>query len=162
MTPSISSENSSFQPGSALHLYTDGSYLASKKLGGWSAVLFNQTECLHSIYGSQAGTSSLQMELTAALKGLEFVLNHFDCPVILHTDSKILLEGIEYKIKRYRHQEWRHKSGRPVPFQPLWEALDKSVRNHSVSVRWVKGHHRSKGNQMADRLARQALFEKVE
>lgn len=95
--------------------------------------------------------SKVKTQIADTLKFKEFE------SVILHTDSKILIEGLEGKIERYRQQSWLHLSGRPVESKTLWEKFDQLTDQLNVTVKWVKGHNGNLGNQMADELARQAI-----
>lgn len=142
-----------------LKIYTDGGYDSRRDLGGWAVVITNQGNERLTFQGQARHTSSLEMELTAAVRALEWLAEqspHPDC-MALFTDSKILIEGLEGKIARYRRQNWRHLSGRPVPSRLLWERLEQLTKQLPVSVQWIKGHARHPGNLLADQLAREAM-----
>lgn len=153
-----------------LHIYTDGGYVAKNDIGGWGVVItehIDNRQNTHHYSGHQRQTSSLEMELTAAVRGLEQIIEirqrqqpetNGKLPnITLYTDSKILLEGLEGKIERYRQQNWVHKSGRPVASRSLWERLQELIQALNVHVKWVKGHSRHEGNLQADALARSAI-----
>lgn len=142
-----------------LKIYTDGGYDARRDLGGWAVVITNQSDERLTFQGQARHTSSLEMELTAAVSALEWLAEqsqHPDC-MALFTDSKILIEGLEGKIARYRQQNWRHLSGRPVPSRPLWERLEQLTQQLPIRVHWIKGHARHPENLLADQLARDAM-----
>lgn len=144
----------------SLRVYTDGSYHAQQNLGGWGVVIIDAHQKVCQYSGCKRHTSSLEMELTAAVFALQQLVDDSVNAknISLFTDSKILLEGLEYKIERYRQQNWTHKSGRPVESRDLWLRLQYLSQSLPVSIKWVKGHAKNPGNIMADALARKALL----
>jgi len=134
-------------------------------IGGWGYVFMFKDNLVYSQHGSCRDSSSLEMELMAAVQALNNVNTQIDDAlefqkvqsIVLHTDSKILIEGLEGKIERYRQQNWLHLSGRPVESKTLWENFDRLTDQLNVTVKWVKGHNGNLGNQMADELARKAM-----
>jgi len=142
-----------------IELYSDGGYISTKNIGGWGAVIFKDNQPYFTEFGCRKNTSSLEMELQAAVMALEMVktkLNPFN-NIVLHTDSRILIEGLDGKIAKYRQHNWLHQSGRPVESRALWEKFETLTRDLNVTVKWVKGHNGNLGNQMADDLARKAM-----
>ncbi|WP_178862413.1 ribonuclease H family protein [Thiomicrorhabdus cannonii] len=140
-----------------LKIYTDGGYEARQDKGGWGVVFTNQTAEQITLHGHASQTSSLEMELTAAVKALEWLAQTpYPQQIDLFTDSKILIEGLGGKIARYRRQNWLHLSGRPVASRLLWEKLELLTQQMRINVHWIKGHARHAGNLQADQLARQA------
>ena len=153
-----------------IHIYSDGSYFEKNKTGGWGAVLFEASSSQHEISrisGSKNDTCSLEMELTAANNALESLgkklKEHSNNEkqayhITLFTDSRVLLEGLDQKIQSWRQQNWIHKSGNPVKYQPLWESLEALTQQYQVNWCWVKGHNGNAGNTIADQLAREATM----
>ena len=39
----------------------------------------------------------------------------------------------------------------------LWQKLDEANEKHTVHWHWIKGHSGDEGNDMADKLANQAM-----
>ncbi|WP_373017192.1 ribonuclease H [Thiomicrorhabdus sp.] len=147
------------EPMRHLAVYTDGGYVAKQDIGGWGVVIIDQNNQHQRFSGWQRHTSSLEMELQAAVHALEHIResSQNDIPIQLFTDSKILIEGLDYKIRQYRQQKWIHKSGRPVESRSLWERLEHLTNTLKVTVKWVKGHKNTPGNLIADQLAREAI-----
>ncbi len=159
--PQLNSASSIYQTSTdSLRVYTDGSYHAQQNLGGWGVVIIDAHQKVWQYSGCKRHTSSLEMELTAAVFALQQLVDDSVSAknISLYTDSKILLEGLEYKIEHYRRQNWIHKSGRPVESRELWLRLQHLSQSLPVSINWVKGHARNPGNLMADALARKALL----
>ncbi len=152
-----------------IHIYSDGGYFEKQDVGGWGAVIFKQEQELQRLSGWQKKSSSLEMELKAALNALQQLNNHnrLSAPtyliyqITLFTDSRVLIEGLSQKIKHWRKNNWIHKSGNPIKYQSLWEALDTLTQQYQVSLKWVKGHNGNYGNTLADQLAREAVTERL-
>lgn len=142
-----------------IELYSDGGYISNKNIGGWGVVALQDNKPILTECGSCKNTSSLEMELHAAVTALELVKTKIKSlkNIVLHTDSRILIEGLEGKIARYRQQNWIHQSGRPVESRDLWERLEFLTQDLNATVKWIKGHSGNLGNQMADELARKAM-----
>jgi len=144
---------------STLEVFSDGGYLSKLNIGGWGVAIIENNQSTYTNLGACRTQSSLEMELLAAVKALEVAKNSQkpNQTILLHTDSRILIEGLEGKIERYKQQGWLHLSGRPVESRALWERFECLTLQPNVQVKWVKGHNGNLGNQMADQLARQAI-----
>lgn len=155
MTPQPHSSNTSPQ----VALYTDGSYFPQHRQGGWGVAVFVDGHLHATCNGVQAHTTSLEMELKAAVEGLLWLENSGFTDTITHlyTDSKILIEGLEFKIQTYHQQAWQHLSGRPVESRVLWEQLEELTQTLGIEVHWIKGHRGHLGNELADELASSAV-----
>ena len=81
-------------------VYTDGSCLGNPGIGGWAFVLKSESQHL-SHYGYEKETTNNRMELTAAIKALEF-LNKNDEPLTIITDSNYLKNGINSWITNWK------------------------------------------------------------
>ena len=77
-------------------IYTDGACRGNPGPGGWG-VLIKYKEHSKEMYGGDASTTNNKMELTAAIEALKEIKE--PCEIILYTDSKYVLKGIE---------EWIH------------------------------------------------------
>lgn len=151
-----------------INIYSDGGYFEKQDIGGWGSVIFQQDQELSRLSDWQKHTSSLEMELKAAAKALEAVEQMInqqikpDCQITLHTDSRILIEGLSQKIHLWRQNAWVHKSGNQVKYQALWESLEKFTLAYQVKWQWVKGHNGNLGNTIADQLAREAVMQRIQ
>ncbi|MBN2865572.1 MAG: ribonuclease HI [Thiotrichales bacterium] len=147
------------QPNTSLDVFSDGGYVSKLHIGGWGVVVIESNQSTYTDSGACRTQSSLEMELLAAVNALEAakVALKPNQNIVLHTDSRILIEGLDGKIERYKQQNWHHLSGRPVESRELWERFETLTRALNARVEWVKGHNGNPGNQMADQLARQAI-----
>jgi ribonuclease HI len=73
--------------------------------------------------------------------------------VLLYSDSKYVLDGLEKWIVNWKRNGWRTASKEPVKNVDLWQALDAMRLRHDVSFHWVKGHDGHPENERCDQLA---------
>ena len=140
-----------------VEIFTDGACRGNPGPGGWGALLrYNGTE--RELYGYQAEATNNQMELMAAIQGLEALSR--PCEVILTTDSQYVRQGITEWIAGWKRKNWKTAAGQPVKNQDLWQRLDQAAAPHQVDWRWVKGHSGHDENERVDQLANKAIDEK--
>lgn len=141
-------------------IYTDGAYFKQHRLGGWGVAIYQNGDLLKTLKGVQLSQSSLEMELIAAIKALEWMQqNHPNQSTALFTDAQILLEGLFHKYPRWQAQNWHSNNGNPVAYAQLWQELYPLACECPVDFYWVKSHYQDAGNQLADRLARDTILQ---
>lgn len=138
-------------------IHTDGGCRGNPGPGGWGAVLYCAGHEKH-LKGSEAHTTNNRMELTAALEALS-ALNQ-PCRVALWTDSQYLRKGITEWIHGWVKKGWKTASKAPVKNAELWRALLTQSERHEIEWHWLKGHAGHEGNELADRLANEAMDER--
>ena len=121
--------------------------------GGW-AFLVKKNDIISSRSGFVLNTTNNQMELTAAIKAIEF-LDTNDV-INLLTDSNYVKNGITSWIKNWKINNWKNSSKQPVKNKDLWERLDELNSIKSVNWQWVKAHSTNNYNNQVDLLARQS------
>jgi len=109
------------------------------------------------LYGGERLTTNNRMELTAAIRALAALKGRQR--VVLHTDSKYLMDGVRAWLPGWKRRGWKTAAGKPVKNQDLWEALDELASRHDVTWKWVRGHSGHAGNEEADALANRAIDE---
>lgn len=109
------------------------------------------------LYGGERETTNNRMELTAAIEALRALKGRQ--AVILHTDSKYLLEGISKWLPGWKARGWKTAARKPVRNQDLWETLEELATKHDLTWKWVKGHSGHAGNDEADALANRGIDE---
>ena len=137
-----------------IKIYTDGACRGNPGRGGWGVFIINGQES-KKIFGGKIETTNNEMELTAAIKGLEFFNSPTDLD--LYTDSKYVMDGINDWIHNWKKNGWKTANKKPVKRSNLWMELDKLNSLHDVKWYWVKGHSGDIGNDMADELANQGI-----
>ena len=137
-----------------IKIYTDGACRGNPGRGGWGVFIINGQES-KKIFGGKIETTNNEMELTAAIKGLE----SFNSPkeLDLYTDSKYVMDGINDWIHNWKRNGWKTANKKPVKRSNLWIELDKLNSFHNVKWYWIKGHSGDIGNDMADELANQGI-----
>lgn len=155
-------------------VYTDGSCDPNPGPGGWAATILGLSDVPRIVQGSSDQTTNNRMELAAAIGSLHYIIEacHKDGivrKVIIHTDSKYVMDGITEWIKAWKRQGWvrpgrNGKPGEPVKNRDLWEKLDTVVNDHRVEItwKWVRGHNDDEYNNMADEHAFRARVERIE
>lgn len=109
------------------------------------------------MHGGERETTNNRMEMTAVIEALNALKGPRS--VILHTDSKYVLDGINSWIDNWKARGWKTAAKKPVKNQDLWEALDKARERHDMKWLWVKGHDGNPGNEAADALANRGIDE---
>jgi ribonuclease HI len=138
-------------PGSKLvEIFTDGACKGNPGPGGWAAIIRSGTR-ERELSGGDPMTTNNRMEMLAAIRALE-ALKH-PCPVLLHTDSIYLRDGITKWVHNWQKNGWRTADRKLVKNAELWQELIRASAPHRIEWRWVKGHSGHPENDRADQLA---------
>ena len=138
-------------------IYTDGACSGNPGIGGWGAVILIDQDKPILLNGGLKETTNNQMELMAAIESLKYLQESKE--ILIFTDSKYLMNGIESWIKNWKKNGWKTASKKPVKNRELWEKLDKEIVRHTINWQWVKGHAGNENNEKADYLARRFIEE---
>jgi len=137
-----------------VELYTDGACKGNPGPGGWGALLrYGDKE--KELCGGESDTTNNRMELMAVIEGLKALSR--SCEVILTTDSKYVMQGINDWLAGWKRNGWKTAAKKPVKNQDLWQALDEQCTRHKIEWRWVKGHTGHAENERADELANRGV-----
>lgn len=135
-------------------IYTDGACRGNGKstnVGGWGFVVHNEDtqDWVKKDWGGEANTTNNRMELTAAIKGVEYVrycrIESTDCK--LYTDSTYVQKGLTEWMTG-----WKKKDFKGVKNEDLWRRLVE-LNAEELNWNWVKAHADSFLNNVADELA---------
>ena len=139
-----------------IKIYTDGACSGNPGKGGWGA-LIQEDDNEKKLSGSELNTTNNRMELTAVIRALE----HYDeaKEIEVFTDSKYVMQGITEWIKNWKTNHWKTSQKKDVKNKDLWVLLDSVSAKHAIKWSWVKGHAGDYGNEIADKLATQAILE---
>ena len=138
----------------AIKIFTDGACRGNPGPGGWGALIIKKQEEF-TLWGGENDTTNNKMEMTAAIKALEYFKESSD--IHLTTDSNYVKDGIESWIEGWKRNGWKTASKKPVKNVELWKKLKNLSSNHSIKWIWVKGHAQNKYNNLVDELAQGAI-----
>ena len=137
-----------------VEIFTDGACRGNPGPGGWAALLRSQgVEKMLS--GAEQETTNNQMELMAAIQGLEALTRASS--VVLTTDSQYVRQGITQWIHGWKRNGWKTSQKKAVKNKTLWQRLDVAVEKHQVAWHWVKGHSGHEENERVDTAANDAI-----
>ena len=143
-----------------IKIYTDGSCIGNPGPGGWAAIVLEDGKKVELVGGEKLTTNN-RMELTAAIKALEYCelkekTQRSLKQIKIYTDSNYAKEGITSWIKKWEKNNWKTTDKKNVKNVDLWKKLKELTKNFSVEWHWIKGHSNDPMNDLADKLAKQA------
>jgi ribonuclease HI len=137
-----------------VHIFTDGACRGNPGPGGWAAVLRYRGHEKR-LSGAEGRTTNNRMELMAAIVSLETLKR--PSKVSLTTDSLYLKNGVTAWLPQWKRRGWRTAGRQPVKNTDLWQRLEAAAAGHDIQWHWVRGHQGHAGNELADRLANEAI-----
>lgn len=139
----------------SVKIYTDGACSGNPGPGGYAAIIiFKDKE--KEISGGKSDTTNNQMELMAAIKGLEALKE--PCSVKLYSDSSYLVNAyLNGWITSWKKNGWKNASKAPVKNRDLWERLEELGKMHDIQYIKVKGHSDNIYNNRCDEMAVAAI-----
>ena len=136
-------------------IYTDGACSGNPGPGGWGAVIFDENKKQINISGKEIMTTNNRMELLAPIMAIKRIKEKSE--ITVYTDSTYLKNGITDWIKKWEKNGWKSSSNQPIKNKDLWLELNKLSSEHKVSWNWVEGHSNNEFNNLADKLATEAI-----
>ena len=143
-----------------IKIYTDGACVGNPGPGGWAAIIIQESNKIE-IFGGEKLTTNNRMELTAAIKALEYCDSEEKKQLSLkqikiYTDSTYLKDGITLWINTWQKNNWKTSDKKNVKNVDLWKTLIDAVNSNQIEWNWVKGHTNDPLNELADKLAKKA------
>ena len=143
-----------------IKIYTDGACVGNPGPGGWAAIILIENE-KKELFGGEKLTTNNRMELTAAIKSLEYYDSQEEKQLSLkeikiYTDSIYLKEGITSWVNNWERNNWKTSDKKNVKNVYLWKKLQDIVKSKQIEWCWVKCHSGDPMNDLADRLAKKA------
>ena len=137
-------------------VYTDGAcsnnQAAGGQPGGWGVVFLDG----RTFSGGTQSTTNNRMELTAVIEALKNTPKA--STVEINSDSAYIINAFEQKwISNWKKRNWMNSQGKPVENQDLWKELISLEQERDVKWVKVKGHSGNKWNEIADKLAVEAI-----
>ena len=141
-------------------IYTDGACTGNPGPGGWAAVILFE-ENKKEISGGEKLTTNNRMELTAAIKALEYCKAQEESQpsvkqIQIYTDSVYVKEGITVWINNWKKNNWKTSDKKNVKNVDLWKKLKDLIKSYQIEWCWIKGHSENPMNDLADKLAKKA------
>ena len=133
-----------------LKIFTDGACSGNPGKGGWAAIILDGSK-QSILSGSENNTTNNRMELMAPIMALKKVKKNSE--ITIYTDSKYVKDGITEWIKKWKLNNWKSASKKPVKNKDLWVKLDDTCKKHKINWKWVKAHAGNKMNNLVDKLA---------
>ncbi|MFZ2303820.1 MAG: RNase H family protein [Minisyncoccia bacterium] len=149
-------------------IYTDGSSRGNPGPGGWGAIIAydngeskveGQKSKVIEIGAGDRHTTNNKMELTAAIRSLEFVRDlGNEYTIDMHVDSQYVINGITKWVAGWEKNGWINSKKEEVLNRDLWEPLARVVADLQMSgckIFWnyTPGHAGIEGNDRADVIA---------
>jgi len=141
-------------------IYTDGACVGNPGPGGWAAMIISENK-KKQLCGGEKMTTNNRMELTAAIKALEYCSQQNEKQLTLrqfkvYTDSTYLKEGITVWINTWEKNNWKTADKKNVKNVDLWQRLKELAKNNSIEWLWIKGHSGNPMNDLVDKLAKES------
>ena len=141
-------------------IYTDGSCTGNPGPGGWAAIIFLEDK-KKELFGGEKLTTNNRMELTAAIKALEYCNEQEgEQPSLMqlkiYTDSNYVKDGITIWINNWEKNNWKTSDKKNVKNVDLWKKLKELVKFRKIEWIWIKAHSNNPMNDLVDKLAKEA------
>ena len=137
-----------------INIWTDGACSGNPGPGGWGA-LIKYDNSTKEISGSEKNTTNNRMEMMAVIEALKYV--NTESKINLYTDSKYVKDGTTIWIHNWKKKNWKNSQKKDVKNKDLWVELDSLSQKHNINWNWVKGHSGNIENDIADKLATEAI-----
>jgi ribonuclease HI len=135
-----------------VQVYTDGGALNNPGPGGYGVVVID-ADGKKEFSGGYRLTTNNRMELMACIVALR-QLAHTTRPIVLHSDSSYVVNGINKGwAKKWRKNGWIKSDKKPAVNPDLWAELLDLSEGLDIAFRWVKGHAGNPLNERCDALA---------
>ena len=143
-----------------IEIYTDGACIGNPGPGGWAAVILAGGKKTK-LYDGEKLTTNNRMELTAAIKALEFCEAQENKQLAfklikIYTDSVYVKEGITIWINNWEKNNWKTADRKNVKNVDLWKKLKELTKLLHIEWNWIKSHSTDSMNNLADELAKKA------
>lgn len=135
-----------------IDIYTDGSFYAKKKKGGWAAVLISGNTKLEIGGPLEDVKSSSEAEMLAVINAL----SHIKTPsrIRIYTDSAFIVNAFDENIRKWKKKEWKNSKGEKVSYRNLWKSIIRLSSPHFIKFIHVSAHSGDTFNERCDEFAK--------
>ena len=138
-------------------IYADGACKGNPGPGGWAATIrvYADGKLTRSAayVGGDDDTTNNRMEIIAVLEAIRKTAEGTERPVIVRTDSNVLVQSANQWLPGWIAKGWKKADGKPVANADLLQELAAVMATRKVIFEHVRGHARNAGNDEADKLA---------
>jgi len=138
-------------------IYTDGSARGNPGRAGWGAVIINKEDgAVVEMGGYSPHATNNQMELTGAIKGLEYLSDHKKYTrqkIVLYTDSSYVIRGMKQWVHNWQKNGWQTSQKKRVENIQLWQELVRLSDKKDIEWLYVPGHSGVPLNERTDSIA---------
>lgn len=132
----------------SISIYTDGSLKKNK--GAWAFRILQNEQVLRESSGRELNTTSLRMELKAAIEALKTLPPETEA--VLYSDSSILVKTATKDMDTWAKNGWTKSRDRQIPDLDLIQELFNLNQKHKIEWKWVKAHSGIIHNERCDEL----------
>ena len=142
-------------------IYTDGSCNTQSLTGAWVAIIFIGDK-KKQLSGIDENTTHQRMELTAVIKAIEFLKDHYHdiTKLAIYTDSQYVT-GLQNRKERLITLGFVSKKGRPLQNADLVKRLLDLYESFTIETIKIKAHQKlndiNEFNIEADHVSRQMV-----
>lgn len=134
-------------------VYTDGACIGNPGRGGYGVVIHLDGSTIELAEGYRKTTNN-RMEMLAAIVALRALPPDKTRKVVIHSDSRLLVDAINKGwLDGWKRNGWRKADRKPVLNKDLWQMLLPELEKRDVKLKWVKGHAGIPENERCDELA---------
>lgn len=154
--PPVSKDTFSYM-GDSVVVYTDGccSSNGRKRARAGIGVYWGPGHPLNVGIRLPGRQTNQRAEIHAACKAIEQAKAQDITKLVLYTDSMFTINGITSWVKGWKQNGWRTSTGKEVTNKEDFAELERLARGMDIQWMHVPGHSGFRGNEEADRLARE-------
>lgn len=145
-------------------VFSDGGCRGNPGPGAYAYVIQNhEGKVLKESAHVDSYTTNNKMELSGVIDGLralEDLCEPLLQRVVVVTDSKYVVDGMNSWVKGWKARGWKKADGKAPENVDLWMSLDSLMPNFfEIKFQWVRGHVGHPQNERCDQLANKAMDE---
>jgi ribonuclease HI len=138
--------------------FCDGACSGNPGPGGWAALIWSvDSNQIWELGGGEDSTTNNRMEMTAALKALQFFqtqANSSKDVLWLLSDSSYVVRGIEDWVPNWKARGWQKSDGEAVANVDLWKQLEAEAADvEKLKLVHIMGHSGVAENERVDEIA---------
>ncbi len=148
----------------SIEIYTDGGSRPSNPgHGAWAFVAVHKNQIIHEQCEYGGETTNNIMELTAAIKALEWAIEngYQDDLIYVMVDSQYVQQGINNWVDKWEKRAWKTGNRKPVANQELWVKLKELKDKLNVNFQWVRSHSGIPHNDKVDKMCSDIIEDKL-